>query len=260
MFAFHIFAIALGLVLGSFLLTVAMRLQDGRSLLVRSHCESCSTNISVTGLIPVIGYLVQKGKCTHCGEKISAVYPLVELINAAIIWSIFSKTGIEAAFLHKLILFELFLLIAIIDFRTHLIFPQPVVIGLLVQTFWLLTFENPGLLNSIIGLFLGAGIFHWVSYLYFLVRKKEGLGSGDATLLGLIGFVLGWKALFGVIFLASILGIVGGSIILLINRQSISKEIAFGPWLSLSAFFIWRFSEQIQGLPLWFSGIDLSYF
>ncbi len=260
MLAFHIFAITLGLVLGSFILTVAMRLQDGRSLLVRSHCESCSAKVSITGLIPVIGYLIQQGKCSHCREKISSIYPLVELLNAALVWSIFSKTGIEAAFLHKLILFELFLLIAIIDFRTHLIFPQPVVLGLLVQTFWLLTFENPALLNGIIGLFIGAGIFHWVSYLYVFIRKKEGLGSGDATLLGLIGFVLGWKSLFAVIFLASILGIIGGTLILLINRQPFGKEIAFGPWLSLSAFITWRFSEQIQELPLWLSGIDLSHF
>ncbi len=258
MLAFDLYAIVLGLVLGSFILTVAMRLQNGTSLLIRSHCEICSTKIGVIGLIPIVGYIIQRGKCPHCGKEISIVYPISELLSAAVVWLVFSKTGLGVAFFHKLLIFELLLLIAIVDFRTHLIFPQPVLIGLVAQTFWLIFFGKPELLDALIGLFLGAGVFHWVSYLYFLVRKREGLGSGDATLLGLIGFIFGWKVLFPIIFGASILGIIGGSITLLSRRQSLQKEIAFGPWLVLSAFLVWRFSDSLQGLSLWISELNLS--
>lgn len=249
MWVVDLFVVLLGLMLGSFILAMAMRLQSNTSLWIRSRCDHCSHTIGWLGLMPIAGYLLQKGKCSFCGQIISPIYPLVEIINALMVWLIWSKTGLGADFVHWALVFEILFLAAVIDFQSRRIYPQPVVIGLVLQAAWLIFFERSQVLNAIFGLFLGAGIFHWVSYLYLVLRKKEGLGAGDATLLGLIGFCFGWQTLFPVIFWSSVLGILGGGLTLLSQRRSLKQEIAFGPWIILAAFLVWRFSEILQRLP-----------
>lgn len=257
MIGLNLAATGLGLVLGSFILTMAMRLQSGESLWKRSKCDHCQDPIGVIGLIPILGYALQKGRCASCGEPISRIYPVVEILNAVIVWLVFSKTGLTLAFIHMLVISQLFLLIAVIDFRTRLIFPQPIVLGLAAQSIWLAFFDQASVLNALLGLFIGAGLFHWIAYLYYLVRQREGLGAGDATLLGLIGFIFGWQILFSIIFWASILGIVIGGTTLLINRQSFKESIAFAPWLVLSALLVWRFSDWTKGFLFDLSFIDI---
>ncbi len=241
--------ILLGLVFGSFLFTMVERLQHNDSINRRSSCDSCSTTIGVIGLIPILGFAVYRGRCKTCGEHISRVYPLVEILNAALVYAIFLKTGWQPAFIHAFLIFESLLLIAVLDFRTHLIFPQPVVAAFVVQCIWLILGKSNDVLNSLIGLFMGAGIFHWISYLYQKIRKRVGLGEGDATVLGLIGFAFGWNILFATIFWSAVFGILCGGGLLLLKRQSWSDEIAFGPWLVLAAFLVWYFPDFFQNYP-----------
>jgi prepilin signal peptidase PulO-like enzyme (type II secretory pathway) len=244
-----IFVIILGMVFGSFLLTMADRLQQGDSVMRRSSCDSCSTAIGVIGLIPLLGFLVNGGRCRSCGEAISWVYPLAEILNGAFVYIIFLKTGWQVEFVHAFLIFEALLLIAVLDFRTHLIFPQPVLIAFLVQCAWLFLNRSADLLSSLIGLFMGAGLFHWIGYLYQNLRRRVGLGEGDATLLGLIGFAFGWNVLLATIFWAAAFGIFCGGGLLAIRRQSWRDEIAFGPWLVLAAFLIWYFPGFFQNIP-----------
>ncbi|MBU2515488.1 prepilin peptidase [bacterium] len=250
MLLISVFIFVLGLALGSFIFTTATRLQDGVSLLTRSSCDFCREKISIVGLIPILGFILLRAKCSKCGVKIAGTYPLTEIANGVLVLIIFTKTGLSIEFVYAILIFELLLLIAIIDFRSHLIFPQPIIIGLVIQSVWLFFFLQTELLNALLGLFLGAGIFHWVSYLYQVIRKRTGLGAGDATLLGLIGFLFGWKILLPIIFWAAVFGILGGGIILLIKKQSLAKEIAFGPWLVLAAFLCWRIPDFFQSFPV----------
>jgi leader peptidase (prepilin peptidase) / N-methyltransferase len=256
----NLFILVLGLVLGSFLNTQAIRLQHGISIWKRSSCDHCDGTIGIIGLIPVLGYLFLRGRCSKCRVKISPIYPLSELINGIIVWLIFSKTGWNSDFFYWLLIFESLFLVAIIDFRTHLIYARPILFGLAVQCIWLVFFARAEIIDSLFGLFIGAGVFHWVSYLYKLIRKKDGLGAGDATLLGLIGFILGWSALFPVIFWSSAIGIIGGGIILLFNRQSLTREIAFGPWLIIASFLVWRFPEFFLTLLVKMPEMKLPFF
>jgi prepilin signal peptidase PulO-like enzyme (type II secretory pathway) len=249
MIVVDLFVILLGLVLGSFIYTMATRLQSNTSLWIRSRCDHCSRTIGWLGLVPVVGFLLQKGKCSYCRHTISPAYPLAEIINAIMVWLILGRTGLGLSFIHMLLMFESLFLVALIDFQSHRIYPHPVLIGLAIQSGWLFSFGRPEMLNALFGLLLGAGVFHWVAYLYHLIRKKEGLGAGDATLLGLIGFIFGWQTLFPIVFWGSALGITGGGLILLSQRQSLKHEIAFGPWLVLAAFLVWRFSDLLQNLP-----------
>ncbi len=256
----NLFLLVLGLVLGSFLSALAFRFQNHISIWKRSSCDVCGESIGIIGLIPVVGYLILRGRCAECGGKIAPAYPFSELVNGIIVWLIFSKTGWGVDFFHLLLVFEVLFLIAVIDFRSHLIYTQPVLFGLVIQGAWLLFFERSEILNALFGLFVGAGVFHWVSYLYRLIRKKDGLGAGDATLLGLIGVIFGWSVLFPVIFWSSVIGIIGGGIVLLLGRQSLTKEIAFGPWLALASFLTWRFPELFLTIPVKIPDITLPFF
>lgn len=244
-----IFIVILGLVFGSFLFAMAMRLHHGDSVWHRSTCDYCCATIGITGLIPVFGFIISKGKCRNCGSEISWTYPLMEILNAALVYTIYLKTGWHPEFIHGFLIFESLLLIAFLDFRTHLIFPQPVLFAFFFQAVWLAFARNAEILSSLIGLFMGAGVFHWISYLYQSVRKRVGLGEGDATLLGLIGFAFGWNVLFATIFWGAVFGILCGGTLLLIRRQSWSDEIPFGPWLVLAVFLIWYFPNFFQTIP-----------
>lgn len=256
----NVFIVILGLALGSFLHTAAFRLQRGRSILPGSICDHCQEPLGWKALVPVLGYLVLRGRCERCGERISVFYPLLEIFNGFLLWLIFRKTGWQLEFIHAALIFELFLLIAVIDFQSHLIYPQPIVIGLVIHSAWIFYSPNADLQGALLGLFVGAGLFHWIAYLYKVLRNRVGLGDGDATVLGLIGFVLGWKALFSVIFWGAVFGILGGGIILLLNRQSFKHEIAFGPWLVLAAFFAWYFSGIFQVFPFRMPDIEIPFF
>ncbi|MBU3915749.1 A24 family peptidase, partial [bacterium] len=178
------------------------------------------------------------------------IYPLAEVFNAALVYSIYLKTGWTPDFIYILLLFESLLLIAIIDFRSHLILYQPVVFSIIVQSIWLIFAGKAVVLNSLLGMFVGAGVFHWIAYLYRVLRNKVGLGEGDATLLGLIGFFFGWSFLFPVIFWGAVFGIAGGGLTLILKRQSLNKEIAFGPWLVLAAFLAWYFPDIFRAIPI----------
>lgn len=239
----------LGLVFGSFLFTMAERLAAGVSVMRRSACDNCAARIGIIGLVPVVGFLVCRGKCRNCGERISWLYPASELLNAVFAIAILLKTGWRIEFVHAFLVFEALLLIAVLDFKTKLIFPQPLLAAFMVQCIWLALGKGVDFLDALVGLFMGAGIFHWISYLYERIRKRVGLGGGDATLLGLIGFAFGWSVLFPVIFWSAVFGLIWGGGRSLLRRQSWKDEVAFGPWLVLAAFLIWYFPEFFRNYP-----------
>jgi leader peptidase (prepilin peptidase) / N-methyltransferase len=245
--------IILGLALGSFLFAMSIRLQAEESVWTRSHCPQCNKPISPLGLIPVLGYAIYRGKCPSCDVKIPLIYPLAELGNAALTMAIFWKTGWSVDFLHYFIVFEAFLLIAIIDLRCYLIFHQPIIFALIAQSCWLYFYGvKEEIIGCVIGLVSGAGLFHWISYLYQTIRNKIGLGEGDATLLGLIGFCFGWRALFPVIFWSSTLALIAAALFFLIKKRSFSSRIAFGPWLVMASFLIWLFPDFFRSFPVQF--------
>jgi prepilin signal peptidase PulO-like enzyme (type II secretory pathway) len=243
MILFNLYIIIIGFLLGSFIYTLALRMEKRESVLSRSHCDHCSLKLGILDLIPLAGFILRRGKCSSCGSSISLVYPLTELFNALLVYLIFSHTGWNLEFLHILVIFEILYLVALIDFSTHLIYPQPILFGLLFQAIWLFSGNISNLLDYIIGLCVGAGIFHWISYLYQNIRRRSGLGTGDATLLGFIGFCFGWELLLPTIFWSSLLGIVGGGSILLFKKSSLNSHIAFGPWIALAALLVWRFPD-----------------
>jgi general secretion pathway protein O/leader peptidase (prepilin peptidase)/N-methyltransferase len=234
----------LGLAIGSFLNVVIYRLplqllhpETALSVLhPSSHCPQCKTALRWRDNIPVISWLLLRGKCRYCRCGISWRYPQVEIITAVFALLLMWRMPLNMHLLAALILFWSLLVLALIDLE-HFLLPDVVTlpllwIGLLFKTLgWL-----PGSLSdSILGAVAGYVSLWILATLYQQVRGKAALGMGDAKLLAAMGAWLGWPQLPNVLLLAS-----GGAILcILISRigwqREINNAIAFGPWIALAA-------------------------
>lgn len=216
----------------------------------RSFCPSCKGSLPWYHNIPLFSWLALGGKCGLCKAKISVRYPVVELLSAlcaAVAYQLygFSPTAILVfAFCAALIC------ISFIDYDYYII-PNVIsypgtALGLIFAAVneWWHVFSWPmasGVLSSLLGLLAGAGFLYAVSYCYFAVRRRDGLGLGDVKLLAMTGTFFGPEATLYTIFMGSLLGSVGGGLIMLFFRHSLSKPFPFGPYLALATFsyIIW---------------------
>ena len=255
---------ALGLVVGSFLNVVILRLpkmmeqgwqreccevldqpapvQEPISLShPGSHCPGCGAAIKPWQNIPVISWLVLRGRCAQCGMGISVRYPAVELITGVLsglaAWHF--GFGIEA--LSALALIWMLVALTGIDIDTQLL-PDSITLpllwlGLAVNLFAVWT----PLSSAVIGAMLGYGSLWSVYWLFKLVTGKEGMGYGDFKLLGALGAWFGWQAVPLMILLSSFVGAALGIAILLSKRQGRDTPMPFGPYLAgaglLTLFF-----------------------
>ncbi len=202
----------------------------------RSHCPSCGRAIRMIENIPLLSWLVLRGRCSRCGAAIGARYPLVELItalSAAIIVAIFGWTPLGiAAFAYSCCMIAL----AGIDFETHLL-PDQLTLpllwgGLVVNAF--AGFAEPA--NAIIGA-AGGYLFLWLVYwLFKWITRREGMGYGDFKLFAAIGAWLGWMALPLVVLLAAAAALAYGLLGILSGRNTRHQPIPFGPFLAVAGW------------------------
>jgi leader peptidase (prepilin peptidase)/N-methyltransferase len=206
-----------------------------------SHCPQCKHALSPLDNIPLLSWLVLRGRCRHCSAPISAQYPLVELLTAVACVVVVWKFGFTLQAAAGIALSCLLIALSGIDFRTQLL-PDNLTLPLL----WL------GLLLSLQPLFvgpaeaiLGAAIGYlslWTVYWAFkLTTGKEGMGHGDFKLLGALGAWMGPKSLLPIILLSSLVGAILGSIILATRGKDRSTPIPFGPFIAVAGWvqFIW---------------------
>lgn len=235
-----------GLLIGSFLNVCIYRIPREESIAFpSSHCPNCGTKLKAYDLVPILSYIVQRGKCRYCGEKISPQYPIVELLNSLVYILIYYKFGFSLNFLFYGIIFSILIIIGFIDLK-EMIIPDILVILILITTiiYKLLTFilysKYPDLLNSIGGLVLSSLLF-----ILIIVLSKGGMGGGDVTLIGSLGFILGIKNIFLTIFLSFILGAII-SIILLVTKIREKKDpIPFGPFIILGFFITVFWGDEL---------------
>jgi leader peptidase (prepilin peptidase)/N-methyltransferase len=224
-----------GAALGSFLNVVIYRLPLGRSI-VRpgSHCPKCQTPIAWYDNIPILSYLLLGGKCRRCKTKISVRYPLVELVSALAAAGVVWRYGLtlEAAWIYAFL--AIMLAITLIDWD-HQIIPDPLSLGGVVLG-WVgaAVCLDIGLVQSLVGSLVGAGVILVIAGLYKMLRRVDGMGGGDVKLMALIGAFLGWKMVFPVLFLAALFGSLYGA--WLIRGGGHGKTaVAFGSFLAPAA-------------------------
>ncbi len=242
-----------GLAIGSFMTVVVARLPEGESVVApRSKCPRCGTQLRNRDNVPVLGWLMLKGRCRQCGEPISLMYPAVELSTAVLIAGAFAEYGDPARAVAVASLLALMPAIAVIDIQ-HRIIPNRIVYPALIAFPAYLLVAN--VLGADVDLArMAGGFFLYGGMLLVVALISGGMGMGDVKLAALIGLVLGSLGLrhVGVAAGAAIvLGGLGGLLALALGKGRKAK-IPFGPYLAVGAVVAAFLTEPISGWYLEF--------
>ena len=248
-----IFVIILGGLWGSFANVCIYRLPKGKGVVSgRSFCPNCIKLITWKDNIPIISFLFLNGKCRNCKKKISSQYLLIELITIVHFLVIYYLFGITITTSLFLILGLSFIIIFFIDLK-HYIIPNILTFPLMIIGF-IKSFDPnlnpifPNFINSLIGGIFGYFVIWSIIYFYKQVRKKEGMGLGDAKLLSAIGFWFGWISIPFVIFLSSIIALLFVIPSLIKKSKKLSSQIPFGPYIIIGTLIYLIFESNIQSI------------
>lgn len=203
-----------------------------------SQCPHCGHHLGLAELIPVLSWLLQRGRCRACGAPISLTYPLVELACALAFTALLWRFGLSLPALAGMLMVSFLIALALIDYQTRLLpdaLTQPLVwTGLLVNTQSLMAPLEAAVIGAIAG-YLSLWLVH---HGFRKLTGREGMGYGDFKLLAGLGAWLGWMALPGIVLVASASGVVFGIVRILTGRQHRHEPIAFGPWLVLGGLVL----------------------
>ena len=224
-----------GLIVGSFLNVVICRLPHGASVMwPASHCTSCDRALSWFENVPIVSWLVLRGRCRTCDARISAQYPIVEAVTAALFLAGYYAFGLTPLLAVRLAFACAMVVLFAIDFE-HQILPNEITLSGIVVGFVLSLFMPPGWKSSLIGLLAG-GLFPFlVAEIYLRVRGREGMGMGDFKMLAMVGAFLGWPLVWITLIVACVLGIVIGGGALMISRRGMGTRIPFGTFIAVAA-------------------------
>jgi leader peptidase (prepilin peptidase)/N-methyltransferase len=236
----------LGLIVGSFLNVCIARLPAGESVVFPgSRCPSCRAAIAWYDNIPVLSYVLLGGRCRRCRASIGVQYPLVELATAVA----FVLQGLLLAPDLPLLTVRLvFTAGLIVLFGTDLevqrlpnVLTLPGVVLGLVASVWL----PPGLVSSVVGAALGAGLLLAIRWAWKRATGVEGMGLGDVKMLAMIGAFLGWRQVWAVLFLASLTGALAGGVLATVGARSLQSRLPFGTFLAVAAFVASLVGEEV---------------
>lgn len=198
-----------------------------------SQCPQCQQALRWWHNIPLVSYLLLRGRCAFCQLKISLVYPLIELSMAALTLLMVLHDGLSGLALAKLVFCGCLLSMTVIDWRTHLL-PDSLTysflwLGLLLSLGG--QFATPA--NAILGVVFGYSSFWLIGWTFYLLRGKWGMGYGDYKLLAGLGAWLGWQWLPFVVVIAASLASLYGLLALGLRRIGWDSPLAFGPFLAV---------------------------
>ncbi|MBP5489622.1 MAG: prepilin peptidase [Lachnospiraceae bacterium] len=249
----YISAFLFGIVIGSFLNVCIFRIPKGEDLAKRrSHCMSCGYQLRWFDLIPLFSWIILRGRCRKCHEKISIQYPIIEALNGILYVVVFLVCGICVESVIYCVAISALLALSVIDFRTYII---PIGFNIFILVFgavlllYRLTVKGMEIRSAvpyIIGMF---AVSVPLGILWFLSKGKA-IGGGDVKLMGAAGLLVGWK----LIIAALVLGCILGSIIH-ITRMKISKAgrvLAMGPYLAAGITIVILFGEKLLN---WYTGL-----
>jgi leader peptidase (prepilin peptidase)/N-methyltransferase len=273
------FAGVLGLLVGSFLNVVILRLpermaagwrQEARDVLeleadstplppgiVRepSHCPHCKHPLSARDNIPLLGWLLLGGRCRYCKTRISIQYPLVELLSGVLSAVIVWKFGPSWAALAGLVFTWTLIALSGIDVRTQLLPDQltfPLLwLGLLLALLQMFVSAPSAIIGAAIG-YLSLWSVYW---LFKLITGKEGMGYGDFKLFAALGAWLGWKLLPLIILLAAVAGAVLGIFMIVLRGRDRAAPMPFGPYLAAAGWLAMMYGDSLVSGYLRISGL-----
>jgi leader peptidase (prepilin peptidase)/N-methyltransferase len=210
-----------GLLFGSFLNVVIARVPHGQSIVrPRSRCPKCGRQLTWYENIPLVSWLIQRGKCRGCGNPISIRYPAVELLTGLLFLACLARFDWTLPLASALVLVLVLIPLTFIDLE-HWILPFELTLPGIAAGVALAGMQGLDVfITAVIGAAAGFLIFWAMEFIGLWIFKKEALGAGDKYLLALLGAFLGWKPLLGIIFLSSLQGGLIGSILLLVRGRA----------------------------------------
>ena len=235
-----------GAIIGSFLNVCIVRLPEARSV-VRppSHCPVCRRDIAWYDNVPVVSYLLLRGRCRTCGTRISPLYPVVELLTGGLAVALWLRLGPTLAFAGYFAFIAALVTITFIDLD-HRIIPDVISlpgIGVGLAVSLVSPLVTP--LDAVLGALAGGGVLLAIAFGYQAIRGQEGMGGGDIKLLAMIGAFLGWRSVFVTLMVASLIGSLIGVGIMLYQRADTKLAIPFGPFLAGGALVSLFFGDRI---------------
>lgn len=225
-----------GAIIGSFLNVCIWRIPREESIVFpASHCPVCSHPIRFFDNIPIISWLILRGRCRDCGASITPRYPLVEAVTAVLAVLLYWKYGFSLQFLCAFLFTAALIVITFIDIDYQII-PDVISLPGIPLCFLAAVFVmGVPFLESLIGILVGGGILYVIAVGYEWITKREGMGGGDIKLLAMLGAFFGWKSLLFIVLCSSLTGAVVGMTAMVIQGQDMKYAVPFGPFLALGA-------------------------
>lgn len=236
----------LGIILGSFLNVCIYRIPSKESILCpSSNCPNCSTPLHWYDLIPLLSYIIQRGKCRYCGHRISLQYPIVEFLNGLLYLVLYNRYGLNIHFVFYAIIFSILIVISFIDLYYQII-PDSLnililIIGIIYEVLNLKLYNislKP--INNLLGLLIPS-----IFFILITIVSKGGMGGGDAKLIGTLGFILGIKKVLLNMFLAFILGAIISIFLLIFKIKERKDPIPFGPFICVAFIITILWGQQL---------------
>ncbi len=240
----YLYVFLFGTIVGSFLNVCIYRIPKGLSIVwPSSRCISCNNPIRPLDNIPILSYILLKGRCRMCREKISFKYPFVEFLNGLlyvlILWRFDSELSLYILF--YFVFLSSLVVITFIDLEYQIIpngitlpgIPLALIAGSTILPDPFFRDDMLGFQASITGLLLGGGFYYCIAVVGSLIFKKEAMGGGDIKMMAMAGGVLGWKGVILTTMLGSLFGSIIGIFLIIVKGRQWGSRLPFGPYLAL---------------------------
>lgn len=230
-----------GLNIGSFLNVVIWRLHTQEGMVrKRSYCPKCKHQLSVIDLIPLVSFLMLRGRCRQCRQPIDWQYPVVEFATAAIFTSLFLRFGLSDQFVVYSVYAAFLVVVFVFDLKHYLILdrvmlPAAIVAaigGLVLGLSWQ---------TLLIGAAIGGGFF----LLQFVLSNGRWIGGGDIRLGAVMGLMLGWRVTVAALFISYVMGSLGGVGLIVLGKKTWRSRLPFGVFLTLGALVCFFWGNQL---------------
>ncbi len=245
-------AFLFGTIVGSFLNVCIHRLPRGESVVSpRSRCPGCGTPIHAWDNIPLLSFVILRGRCRTCGQPISWRYPLVEGLTGLLFALTVARFGPTALAASSLLLVSALVIIAFVDLD-HQIIPNVITLpGIPLGLLAGVIDGGPLILDRILGALTGAGFLYLVLLYGGALYGQDAMGEGDLNLMALVGAFLGWKAVVVTLLVGCLSGSLVGVTLIALRRLGRRQHIPFGPFLALGALvsLLWG-----NALIAWYAG------
>ncbi|MFA5135074.1 MAG: prepilin peptidase [Patescibacteria group bacterium] len=237
--------VLLGFAVGSFLNAVIYRLHAGVSFMRgRSYCPRCKHDLAAKDLVPVVSFVLLRGKCRYCHKPISWQYPLVEFSTAVLFVLLYAQFGIGATFFVYLVYTCFLIVIFVYDLRYYLILDKVSIPALALALMLSLTVLDISILSVVIGMLIGGGFF----FLQHAVSRGKWIGGGDIRLGIVMGAMLGWEHLLVALFGAYIFGSIIGIGLVLFGNKRWRSQVPFGTFLTVATFLTFLCADPVVSM------------